>query len=380
MVVTRIDGALAAINALRKSLNATFPEREDQVDGVIMALLSQEHVVLLGPPGTAKSAVTRAVAKALGASYYETLLSRFTTPPEIFGPMSLSGLEHDRVEFVTKGMLPEAEIAFIDEIFKAGSALLNVLLPLINERTFFNGTLGPQQSPLRTVIAASNELPQGDGLDALWDRFLLRYEVRYVTRKQAFHDVMRSQDLSASVTLSKQDLGDGQAAVAGMSIPDSTLDALFECRGALNAEGIVVSDRRWKKSLKVAQASAWLSGGSEVEASDLMVLTNSLWREPKERAKVAKVLSKILDSDVHTMCEILDAARESLKGFRSSPQGVKESASFGKTLRAMKDKAEGMLKKAPEKRRAALQPMVTEVHEAWREVIRLAAESAGITV
>jgi MoxR-like ATPase len=380
MVVTRIDGVQAQINTLRNALNGTFPEREDQVEGILLALLSKEHVVLLGPPGTAKSLATRRVAQALGMTYFETLLSRFTTPPEIFGPMSLSGLEHDRVEFVTKGMLPEAEIAFIDEIFKAGSALLNVLLPLINERTFFNGTLGPQTTPLRTVIAASNEMPQGDGMEALWDRFLLRYEVRYVNRKDSFRKVMLSGNVDFTTTLAKQDLEVAQAAAEGMAIPDAVIDALYECRQALNAEGIVISDRRWKKSLRVAQSFSWLNGGSQVEATDLMVLQNSLWREPKERSKVSKVLSKILDSDVHTMCEILDAARETLKAYKASPQGVKESASFGKTLRAMKDKADGMAKKAPEKRRSALAPMVTEVHESWREVIRQAAESAGIQV
>lgn len=372
---------LDPILAVRKYLNATFPEREEIIDGIIMSLLAGEHVVLLGPPGAAKTAVAEKLADIVGLRAYRTLLSRFTTPPEIFGPLSLKGLENDEVVYMTSGMLPEAEIAVIDEIFKAGTALLNSLLALINERTFFNGTHGPRPTPLRVVIGASNEMPQGEGLEALWDRFLLRYEVGYVRSPESFRAVVRS-DLSVppSVSLTTADLDAAQAISLATTIPDSTIDAMYECRGALQAEGVVVSDRRWKKSLKVAQAASFLDGAETVEPQALLVLAHSLWREPKEKGKVAKILAKILDSDVHTMREIVDAANETLRAYEASPMGVKESATFGKQLRGAKDKAEAMMKKAPARRQPTLKPMVDEITVAWKKVIRLAAESAGVSI
>jgi MoxR-like ATPase len=377
--ITKVDSALSAILATRKYLNDHFPQREEQVDGVLWAILSSEHVVLLGPPGTAKTLVAETTAHIFGLRQYRTLLSRFTTPPEVFGPLSLKGLEADEVRFQTARMLPEAELAIIDEIFKAGTALLNTLLALINERTFYNGTLGPQPAPLRTVIGASNEMPQGEGLEALWDRFLLRFEVKYVKGKQAFRQVLDSEfSIPENVKVSKAVLDAAAAQAMALPIPDATYDALFECREALGVEGIVVSDRRWKKSLNVARAAAFLAGNTEVEPPDLLCLTHSLWREPKEKGKVAKVLSRLLDSDIHTMTEIVEAARETLKQYEASPKGVKESASFGKTLRAMKEKAEAFAKKASTKRQGAIQPLVKEVTDTWRQVIRLAAESAGL--
>ena len=126
---------------LRADLNARFPERRSVIDGALAAVLAGEHVLLLGPPGTAKSALVRAIAKAFDGIYFEHLLTRFTTPEELFGPISLKGLEQDRFERVIAGKLPEAELGSLDEVFKAGSAILNSLLALVNERIFHNGAV-----------------------------------------------------------------------------------------------------------------------------------------------------------------------------------------------------------------------------------------------
>jgi MoxR-like ATPase len=173
------------INQLRASLMAQFPERKDVIDGSLAAVLAGEHVLLIGPPGTAKSALVRCLAQVFGGSYFERLLTKFSTPEELFGPISLQALAQDRFVRLTAGKLPEAEFAFVDEIFKSNSAVLNALPSVINERVFHNDG-APVRCPLVSLFAASNELPEGKELEALFDRFLLRFDVRLPAGRREF--------------------------------------------------------------------------------------------------------------------------------------------------------------------------------------------------
>ncbi|BDG08651.1 AAA family ATPase [Anaeromyxobacter paludicola] len=315
-----MTSALQPIQQLSQDLNARFPERREVIDGALCAVLAGEHLLLLGPPGTAKSALVRAIAQAFEGSYFERLLTRFSTPEELFGPVSLKALEQDRYARVVAGKLPEAQFAFVDEVFKANSAILNSLLTAMNERLFHNDG-APVQMPLVSLFGASNELPDGKELEALFDRFLLRFDVQYLRRPSSFRAVVTGSEPTASLAFPFQALQDAQAAAAAVIVTDATVDALLAIRDACTAEGIVASDRRWKKSLRVVQAHAFLAGESATTPEDLLVLVDALWREPKERAKVARLVGELADPVSAKAAEILDAARETaakVAGLRSS--------------------------------------------------------------
>lgn len=295
--------------ALRVELMSLFPERQHVIDGSLAAVLAGEHVLLLGPPGTAKSALVRALAQAFGGSYFERLLTKFSTPEELFGPVSLKGLEADKFTRVTTGMLPTVEFAFVDEVFKANSAILNALLTLVNERLFHNDGQ-PMQVPLVTMFGASNELPEGKEPEALFDRFALRFQVDYLLRPQHLRDVLTAPEPKPATGLDMKTLRAAQADVLKVNVTDATVDALITIRDACKAEGIIASDRRWKKSLRLVQASAWLSSEKQTSPEDLTLLVDALWREPKERSKVAKLVGRLADPVAMQATEILDAAKE----------------------------------------------------------------------
>jgi len=309
MSTTNGNAALTALQALRADLVSRFPEREAVVDGALCALLAGEHVLLLGPPGTAKSALVRALVQSIQGRYFEQLLTKFSTPEELFGPISLKALENDAFTRVVTGKLPEAEVAFVDEVFKANSAILNSLLTLLNERVFHNGG-PPMQCPLVSLFAASNELPEGKELEALFDRFLLRFEVSYLLRRSNFRSVLTAPKHAGAARLDMAMLRAAQQDVEQVRVTDATVDALMDIRDGMKPEGLVASDRRWVKSLRLAQASAYLAGATETTPEDLSFLVDSLWREPKDRAKVARVVGPLADPVSYQATEILDAALE----------------------------------------------------------------------
>lgn len=278
------------IRALRDALLTGLVERDVAIRLALIAALAGEHLLLLGPPGTAKSLVARRLRLAFAdASYFERLLTRFTVPEELFGPLSIKGLEEDRYERLTACYLPTASIAFLDEIFKANSAILNSLLTLLNEREFDNGTKRTG-TPLIAVIGASNELPEGEELDALFDRFLLRLHVGPVS-KDAFPALLGLRGQAVPVVaddlrLTAGDLAAVQSVAERVTVPDDVVAMLCDLRDWCTAEHIQVSDRRWRKIVKLLQVAALTNGRDRVSVWDCWLLQHCLWDKPEDREKV----------------------------------------------------------------------------------------------
>src|ERR671913_1378176 len=199
------------LKKIRDELRQTFLERADLIDGALAALLSSHHLLIIGPPGTAKSMLADELCRRIeGGNYFQWLLTRFTTPEEIFGAVSLKALEQDDYRRVTSYKLPEAQIAFLDEIFKANSSILNSILTLLNERLFHNGK-AVTRVPLLTLFGASNELPEEDELTALYDRFLLRFVVGYIAEDFRFLRMLESQKTPERTTLTLVELTELQS-------------------------------------------------------------------------------------------------------------------------------------------------------------------------
>lgn len=374
--------AIVKIQALRSDLVRRFPERSHVIDGCLAAIVASEHILLLGPPGTAKSALARAIVQAFGGTYFERLLTKFSTPDEVHGPISLKGLEQDRFERVTDGKLPEVEFAFIDEVYKANSAILNSMLTLMNERIFHNGE-APMQCPLVTLFGASNELHEGKELEALSDRFLVKFDVSYVTQLSSMRTILTAPEDVPAAVMTMDELRELQAASANVTISESTLEGLIAIRDACQGEGIIASDRRWKKSLKLVQATACMMGEAATTPEDLSVLVDGLWREPKEREQISRIVNAHADPSYAKAMEVLDSARElskkivSLKG-KDKAAYVGQAVNAIDTFNEQKDELQKLTGDAGKRAKRTINDAVIEIQGMAAEARRVAASSLGL--
>ncbi|MGB9791694.1 MAG: AAA family ATPase [Thermacetogeniaceae bacterium] len=324
----------------QERLASNFMEREEVAEGILLALVTRQHVLLLGPPGSAKSAIIEFAARQVaGARYFRWLFTRFTTPEELFGPVSLQALQEDSYRRKTARKLPEAEIAFIDEIFKANSAILNAMLSLINERIFFNDGEA-MQVPLISMFAASNELPEAEeeaALRALADRFLLRYIVSYVTSRKSQISLLLQEEPQPEPILSLSDLEALHAAARKVAFPKEAAEALIAIVDAVRREGVEVSDRRMKQCVLLLQAKALLEGEDAVEPEEhFSVLRHALWTSPEQRDVVAQVVIKIANPLEAEIEEIARAVREAVEAWARETDQKKKLAALSPLPRAEK--------------------------------------------
>lgn len=296
---------------MAEELGQVFVERTEVIEGALAALLAGQHVLLLGPPGTAKSMLADEICRRIeGARSFHWLLTKFTTPEELFGAVSLKALEQDEYRRVTTNKLPEAHLAFLDEVFKASSSILNALLLLLNERRFDNGR-ERIEVPLLALFGAANELPEDDELQAVYDRFLVRFVVDYVVEDFRFLRMLRVEPgAGGGTTLRLDEIASLAAEARNVVVPDAVLRSILELRRALGERGIVASDRRYRQSLGLLRALALLRGRSEVGDAEVLFLEHVLWRDPAERAAVREVLGKLVHGYEEAVQELIFQGRE----------------------------------------------------------------------
>ncbi|RMG95562.1 MAG: AAA family ATPase [Deltaproteobacteria bacterium] len=298
------DAAIVArLGTAAARLSERFLGKEEVIRLMFVSVLAGEHMVMIGPPGTAKSALVRSFARVVDARYFDYLLTRFTEPNEIFGPVDIKAFREGVYRRRTEGMLPEAEIVFLDEIFKANSAILNSLLSLLNARMFMHGT-HRIKVPLLSLFAASNEVPSDEALAALFDRFSLRVQVDYLDSYHFRGLLQKGSRLEAeamddddglSPVVAAADVRHLQRKLAGrLDFDEDFLTTFKSLVFQMRSEGVGLSDRRVVKLLKLFAASAMLDGRDRVDTSDLFVLRH-VWNTPEQRELLAEIVGPVLD-------------------------------------------------------------------------------------
>lgn len=313
MLPPDLDPARALRAAIRQASHGLV-DREVLIDVIVLAAVAGEHVLVVGPPGTAKSEAARRVARALGGSYFEYLLGRFTEPSEIFGAVDLAKLRQGLVETDTTGMLPEAEIAFLDEVFQGSTAILNTLLGILNERVFLRGHTRVR-CPLRLCLGATNALPTDPSLAAFADRFLMRVFVEPIS------DPLLEELLTAGWRLSADE--PDSAPFASMTALDDLarrsravelkgiVPLLSEAVRRLRAGGLHLSDRRVVRSQRLIAAAAALDGRTQATGADLWPLIFVV-PTADEQAAARELLSSVLAAGDNGVLQA--AAEEATQG------------------------------------------------------------------
>ena len=344
---------------LLQEMNRGIYEKETEISLSLLAALAGESIILLGPPGVAKSMVARQLKTAFrDAQSFEYLMSRFSTPDEIFGPVSIQKLKtSDTYERAVEGYLPTADVVFLDEIWKAGPAIQNTLLTVINEKIFRNGNR-EMHLPLKLLVAASNELPaKGEGLEALWDRFVIRIESRPIKLEKNFRamllgshadflgptDFTDSTDFSgftgglghadfadnadfSDLKITSEEYAEWTERIDKIGVKIEVLDAISAIRKSLRAvnvdeaaerRNIYVSDRRWKNIVRLLRTSAFMQDREEVDICDLLPIYHCLWQEPEEWDAIRNIVIRALFSPfADKLVEMKNALAEDVKYHR----------------------------------------------------------------
>ncbi|MBA3615420.1 MAG: AAA family ATPase [Rubrobacteraceae bacterium] len=360
---------------VEEELNVEVLEREDEVKSLVLALIAGEHVLLLGSPGTAKSALSRALCERIeGGSYFSVLLTRHATPALIFGPDRLSALQEDRYEQNTEGMLPEATIAFIDEIFKSNSSVLNGMLPILNERLYKNGSKW-QEVPLQMAVGASNEMPEDrEELGALYDRFLIRHLVEPVRQEKSFEAILlrKTGASGRKTTLSLEEIlaARGRARKVDLS---AVVPQIIEVRGTLAEEGIEPSVRRFDKGGDLVRSAAYLAGRELATEEDLAPLAHVLWEDPEQVSTVRDAILCRANPYLKEAQDLLDEGEEVAQNALAADELERSSrgAEANRKLKAIQDKLLTLRGRASDSGRSAgsIDAALTAIKDKNREIL-----------
>ncbi|WP_295052249.1 AAA family ATPase, partial [uncultured Fibrobacter sp.] len=338
------------IKALRDALSEGLYEKETAVRLALLTAIAGESIFFLGEPGCAKSMIARRVVQAFkadgneGIKYFETLLNAYTTPDEVFGNVSLKGLNGELPDCkdkevyrrLTEGMLPEADIAFLDEIWKANSTILNSLLTIVNERKYHNGNK-VENVPLKALFAASNELPaKGQGLEALYDRLVLRLIVSFIEDEDKFFDMVESPSSSEfelsedikKLQITNAELKEWKSEIDKVSLSEAAKFVIFAVRKEFavrnesmseddkrNGELFEVGDRRWKKIVHILKTSAFLNDRAEVDLMDCQLIEYCIWNTEKQQKVAREIVEKCIQQNGLDCDTAIDEIKEQIEDF-----------------------------------------------------------------
>ena len=338
------------IKTLRDALSKGLYEKDEVVRLALLTAIAGESIFLLGEPGCAKSMIARRIVQAFKAEgdnaikYFETLLNEYTTPDEVFGIVdlnALNGIGSDNGKGVyrrlTENMLPEADIAFLDEIWKAGSAILNTLLTIVNERKFHNGSK-VVDVPLKTLFAASNELPaKNQGLEALYDRLVLRLMVSFIKDEENFFEMVEAPSSSKfelsddvkKLQITNAELQEWKEKIDEVTLSEGAKSVIlairkeYDSRNAamddadkLAGETFEVGDRRWKKIVHILKTSAFLNDRTEVDLMDCQLIEYCIWSTEKQQKQARDIVEKCIKQNGLDCDSAIDEINEQIENFK----------------------------------------------------------------
>ena len=318
--------------ALLAALSNGIYERETAIQLSFLTAIAGESIFLLGPPGVGKSLIARRLKHAfLDGTSFEYLMNKFSTPDEIFGPISIKKLkEEDKYERLTDSYLPGANIVFLDEIWKAGPAIQNALLTILNEKIYRNGDKDMVVN-IRGIITASNELPpKNKSLEPIWDRFLIRLEIGKIKSFQNLVDMMVSTEdvytdnVPEQLKIKEAELQQWSTQIDEIEVPAEVLNTLqlvmykietFNTQPNNAERQIKIYDRRWKKIIRLLRTAAFLNGRQKVDLMDCFLMEHGLWNRPDHRPVIREMVIEAIRKHGYSMAVNLNALKKEVADF-----------------------------------------------------------------